>query len=889
MKRADDAWAVTGTGQQAWLKAACALALAVSLCACRLATSVVAGSDTSPEASALPDGDDATAPTDHRPGDAPPPTGADDDPQAEPHADDPVAPASQDPVSVAPDVSASDRQTWLQARTEPRGYAHDPRWPALASLWPRYVERAVARLPVVTGLTFAKGPPPRVVLTPLGDETLPFALRVDVIDGRRRAGILVNAEPLVAGIAPVDRTVLHALGAAVLEDSRSRRGDVPAWVSALAGLAASGDLQEHLTRLHRDWLLGDRDALAVDPEDDDTALATALGAMVLLSERATPYDVRRFLRAVAGGDDPNESMARLVGESGTGWTDAARLALHGRIRKQDASPWERLQAAEEALEQSGRVGFEASIRPPLPPDIVDEIRVLRARAALDEGDGTTARTELRALSGHAFRTLRDPARAVLLRVEAEMTEGGDTDLARRFARQHELDFPSHPAGPRIRELASQRGMQEDPQAWMRAMRARIDREGTGALDLKTSHRYLRALLLDHRAGAAEQALLALGARGHALELHNVARAIADAQEDPTRAAKARASDRIRVWLRTPTQDAVRDVVDGGVASAAVLAEMMRATPDASAQERTRVVDLLARAAGPTRVLRILRTVWQTNNAPMLGDLAQLARHVSVDALEVAIFESDIAVIAGHPSDVVWDRVALGLPRAWLREHPAFLQRLRDPAFSTRERALSAMARDTTVAPPPALLGHVLRDESPVLRRQAVELAGRHGYQALVELGLNDDHARVRRSACRALARTAGRAAVPRLLDRMRTDEDPEVRSVAAWALLEIAPDDPGVLDALLATQRHEDPRLREPLEQALPQVPPEHLAPALARAIGTELRRRPPSRAALFRWMAIYQRASRTDVGYTPQSTRQEIRAMVDRISAWGRQPAADR
>ena len=785
------------------------------------------------------------------------------------------------PVEIAPDPPEAKRKVAVRAHIEPRGYKSDPRFARLAAEWPERVERALARLPVVTGLTFAAGPSPRVALRPLGDETIPFEVRVDVVEGRRRAGLLVNAEPLLAGTADADRTLLHGLGAAVLEDSRARRGDAPAWVVAMAGLAAGGDLDARLGLLHRDFVLGNRDALQVDPMDESVSNGTALAAFVLLAERATPYDVRRFLQAVAGGDEPNEIMGRLTGESGTGWADAARLALAARVRERDDTPWTLLQQAETALEESGRAGLLATLPERVPPEVGDELRVLRARAALAEGDGQAARTELRALSGEAFRSLRDPAGVVVLRVESEMAKGGDPELARRFARQHELDFPSHPAGPRVRDLASERGLQEDPQAWMRAMGHRIAREGAGSLDLGQAERYARALLLDHRAGAAEQFLLGMGARGHALELHTVSRATADAQEDPTRAARARASDRIGVWLQSPGERAEQDVVDGGVASAAVLAEMLVASPNAPVAERERVVDLLARSAGTARVLRVLRTVWLQDNRLMLRDLRVLTRHVPLDAIEVAVFDSDIAQIAGRTPDAVWDVVAFGISREWLREHPAFLERLRDPVFSTRLRAFDGLARDPTVVATPALIGHMLTDESPVLRRRAVELAGRGGFQALAATALDDPHPSVRRTACVALARSQGPAAVPALLRRLRSDEDGEVRSVAAWSLLEAAPNDPRVLDALLALQRAEDPRVREPLAREMPKVQRAALGPALSRAIRGELRKRQPSRPALFRWMAIFQRASDIDPGFHPGSTRPEIFAMVDRIERW--------
>ena len=46
------------------------------------------------------------------------------------------------------------------------------------------MREAVERLEATTGLVFAAGAAPRVVLAPLGDEDVPHRVRTEVVDGR---------------------------------------------------------------------------------------------------------------------------------------------------------------------------------------------------------------------------------------------------------------------------------------------------------------------------------------------------------------------------------------------------------------------------------------------------------------------------------------------------------------------------------------------------------------------------------------------------------------------------------------------------------------------------------------------------------------------------------
>lgn len=771
----------------------------------------------------------------------------------------------------------------VTARPEVRVGAHgdDERFAAVAATWSERVARALERVPIVTGLSFAAGPPPRVVWTALGDETLPFELRVDVVAGRRRVAVLVNAEPHLAGLRDLDRTLLRALGTAALEDALARRGDAPGWVREIAGMAAAGDLDERLASIQRAWALGRIEAIRVDPDDARAAEATGVAALLLVAERGAPSDVHHLLRFVADGDDAGTVLGRIAGETGGGWVEPARLLLHQRVRDMDDAPWRLLERAETAYAESGPAGLESVLPASVPLAARDEIMVLRARAALDVGELDRARSLLRALPADAPARLREPAEALALRIEAELAPGGDRAEARRLLVRLRLDHPHSPVGARLVREDPTLGLQEEPLAWMAELRERIAAEGTAFLDLRTAERYGRMLLLDHRTGAAEGFLVTLGRRAQAPELQGLARAIAEAQEEPSRAAKARSADRLEAWWKEPTDARRQDLVDGGLATSEMIVEMVLAQPDVTGSARAAMLGLAAEAAGDERALRILEPLWQAAPARLVTDLPALTTVVSFDALDAALSPGGLAGRLGVAPEPLWEAVGGGLPVAWLRDHPRFLAQIRSGAYDDRRRALEALLEDPALRVPEPWLAAMLGDPAPRLRLRAAEQAGALGYRDLVRRALRDEQAGVRSAALRALVVLGGRDARDDLLAHLESETVPEVRSVAAFALLDTAADDPRALAVLLRLLRDEDVTLREPLAMALVRAPRLPLVDAVADAVREENARSEPLRAYLFVLMATWQRATGIDLGYYPGATREQVARMEGRMRAY--------
>src|SRR5690606_10618100 len=86
-----------------------------------------------------------------------------------------------------------------RAAADPHEYAVAARVLGLAAPWPDRVGAATERLELMTGLTFHDRAAPRVVLTPLRDERVPYRLSTEIVEGRRRPVLRVGAEALVAG------------------------------------------------------------------------------------------------------------------------------------------------------------------------------------------------------------------------------------------------------------------------------------------------------------------------------------------------------------------------------------------------------------------------------------------------------------------------------------------------------------------------------------------------------------------------------------------------------------------------------------------------------------------------------------------------------------------
>ncbi|MGE0193271.1 MAG: HEAT repeat domain-containing protein [Planctomycetota bacterium] len=769
------------------------------------------------------------------------------------------------PLGLPPAAGAAAR-----AEIDPGPYAEDVRFQRVAATWATRVEQARERVPVVTGLAFAAGPPPRVVLTALRDETRPFELTTDVVGGRRRVAVRVNIEPHLGGLLDLDRTLLRALGTAALEDALARRDGAPAWVLEVAGMAAASDLEERLGAIQRLWALGRIDAIRVDPEDPRAALATGTAALLLVGQRGAPSDIRRLLAFVADGDDADVVLGRIAGETGGGWTEPARLLLHQRVRDLDARPWRLLEAAEAAYGEAGRAALEALLPASLPPAVADELILLRARAALDVGDVELGRSLLRSLPADAASRLREPAEALALAVEAELARGGDRGRARELLRRLRLDFPRSPAGERLARSEPTLGLQDDPLRWMREVRERVAREGGTSLDLTTAERYARILVVDHRAGAAEAFLVGLGQRAAAPELQAVARVVAAEQEDPSPAAKARAADRLRAWRDEPSAAHRQDVLDGGLATSAVIVDMVLARPDVDGPPRHDMLALAAEAAGDERALRVLEPLWVADPLRLLDDLPRLTGAVSFDALEAALRPDGLVGRLGLGVDVVWDAVGGGLELEWLRERPGFLAAIRSPSYDDRRRALESLLDDPELRVPRRWLVEVLQDPAPRLRQRAVDQAALQGDVDLVRGALEDEHPGVRSAAVRGLAAREGSAARDGLLAHLARETDAEVRSVTAFALLEAAPTDARTLATLLRLLRTDDSALRDPLAVALGAAARGPIALAVTDAVQEELVRPEPERAYLFRLMTVWQRATGVDLGWHPAMTREQ-------------------
>ena len=214
------------------------------------------------------------------------------------------------------------------SRVEPGAYAADDRYLALARDFDERVRRAGDRMDLATGLSFRDRAPPRVVLCPLGDETVPWRMEREIVEGRRRAVLRVNVEPLVVGQGDPDRVLLHALAAAAVEGG-ARGTRPPAWFTVYVGCLAAGDLADRLDRAARAAARAGR-TLEVDPGDPAKAEATAFGAGLLLAEKSTAPDLRRLVALVADGEDPSRLLPKWVHDDAGMWVGAAREILGGR-------------------------------------------------------------------------------------------------------------------------------------------------------------------------------------------------------------------------------------------------------------------------------------------------------------------------------------------------------------------------------------------------------------------------------------------------------------------------------------------------------------------------------------------------------------------------------
>ena len=302
-------------------------------------------------------------------------------------------PLAADPAP--PEPAAAGDQPLLAF--EPGPYVGDERYAVLARGFDERVRRAGDRMDLATGLSFRDRAPPRVVLCPLGDETVPWRMEREIADGRRRAVLRVNIEPLVVGQGDPDRVLLHARAAAAVEggDHGTRP---PAWFTVYVGCLAAGDLADRLDRAARAAARAGR-TLELDPGDPAKAEATAFGAGLLLAEKCTAPDLRRLVALVADGEDPTRLLPRWVHDDAGMWVGAAREILEDAASRADGSGDATVAAAGAALEALGPAGLEdflatAEKAGHLTDEVRAEAELLRLAAALREGQEDEARKVL---------------------------------------------------------------------------------------------------------------------------------------------------------------------------------------------------------------------------------------------------------------------------------------------------------------------------------------------------------------------------------------------------------------------------------------------------------------------------------------------------------------
>jgi len=756
-------------------------------------------------------------------------------------------------------------------------YQGDERFDVIAADWGLRVREAFARMADRTGLGFGDGPRPKVILAALEDERRPFEVRPEVVDGLRRPLITVNARTLVAGTRTPYVTLIDALAAGVFEVTAWRHQPVPGWVTALAAVLAVGDTDARVARLHRLGSLGDRFASIVAANEPRASEPTGIAVLLLLEQSGRHGDAARLLAFAAEGDDPDWILRRLIKEPDASWVGPAREALRARFAQLDPSPWRALLEADRALDETGRAGMLASLPTPLPEEIRAEVTVLNARGAVAEGDWNAARALLRFLPPEELAMLRDPAAALALRVQAEARSGGDSNVANEWMRRLDVDFPASKARKQLRERNPLLGLDEDPLAWLALTRKRVERDGAASLDLLTTERYVRLLLLDHRPGAAARFLQTLGKRARAPELTSIVDAVDDAQTESTDAARAANALRVDAWLEHPTEDTARDVRDGGRAAFDILVERLPAEPG---KRRNRAVRLMAEAGGAQRTGALLAQQWSTaSNRLITSDLEALAASLALGQLRFVFATSLPQAIGAERAETYWKATAFTISSQWLNVNPGFLRDIRSDAYGVRRAAFDRLVADGQATP--EVLGRVLQDPASLLRKEGVLVAGQLGHEALAARGLSDHQAVVRQAACFAVARASGRRAQERLLTTLRTETDAGVRLAAAQALAQVSPRDPVVLDALVATQKDADARVRDVIANRLTMLPAIPVAEAVMRSLQRASRVQRPRSEVVVRWVLIFQRISKTDLGYYPEMPRTELQAMVRAAQHW--------
>ena len=780
------------------------------------------------------------------------------------------------PVSNDP----GDRPT---AQLDPGPYAGDARYQALAhNLEPR-LARATDRLELATGLTFHDRAPPRVVLTTLKDASVPWRLEPEIVEGRRRAVLRVNVEPLVVGQGDFDRVLLHGLAAAAVEGG-PHEAHPPAWFILYVGCLAAGDLADRIDRAARRAAEGGA-PLSIDPLDPAKAEATAFSAGLLLAERSTATDVRRFVALVADGEDPSRLLPKWVHDDSGSWTGGAREILEDAASRASLEGDQAVARARAALEALGPAGLEDSLATSAKEGtLTDEVRAeaeaLRLAAALREGQEGAARKVLERsppeapLLGH----LNDPGTYVLLAAQAELLPGGDPLRAFVLLTRFDRDFPTHPArAEAIEAMGRLLGRVSPENELILVVRVLAERGpegiGTGAVE-----RRVRALIADHRPGAAARFLAALGRRAEDDDLIVLLGEIDTEQSEPS--PESLAANRIRVsrWLADPSPVAQADVVDGGGAGALALSERLGSM---SVVRREAAVRLLVEAGGLGRAVGLLAVGWSHDPGRLGPDLAVLASVSGYADLRRTV-EALVPEVKSEPNAAAhWQQACLGLDPALLAADDTLLSRLRSPEFSIRRQAFEQVTGPEGAGASPGFLEHFAADPAILLRRLAVRAAGRAGLGALARAGLNDPSAIVRQAACAAVGEAGAIEAAPDVARRLtEPDPDPAVREAAAIVLLRFAAKETRWVRPVVSILRVGEPALAEGVSAALADLP----SAAVRRAVAAELALEalgPGARAdpqVLFRLFVAYRRASGSDPGYDPGLPPAKVRAIVARI-----------
>ncbi|MFV1958931.1 MAG: hypothetical protein ACC662_05910 [Planctomycetota bacterium] len=750
-------------------------------------------------------------------------------------------------------ASRDEEKPAARAPVEAGAYAEDGRVEALLARWPAEVRAGLDTLAFRSGLEFPTGAGPEVTLRPIGDEDRPWRLGSIIEDGRRVPQVDVNLEWIAAGRETARTTLLRALAAAVFEDVARRHGPVAPWVVRAAEIQASGELAARLRALARAVAQAGEGRLGVDPDDPSRTEATALAALLVL-EMPAEGGSDPFFRFAAEGDEPGPMLARRIRDPLGSWAGAGRARLDARIRTIDSTPWQVLVRAREAVETLGRAGLEAELPERIPPAIAGEVAVLRARAASAEGDLDAARDWLGRVGEEAWGRLDDPAAARALRIRVERMPGGDPILAARLEVAWVRDFPRRAA-----RTAGPAG--EAP--GVEALRAR-----------------LAEWLADYRAGAARRMLEALGEKGTAPELEDVARAVAEAEERPSAGALAANRARVRAWVQSPSSQARTSVLEGGTAAAEVLAALL---PPSAGPRRREMIRLLAQAATPDHALPLLVPAWQRKPELLTSDLDTLLGVVPYGALKRWIQGLVPELASGGRGVHLWGGLRYFLDEPWVQAHPEFLLALHASQYARRRDAFESADRAGRLTPD--LVAWGLEDPAILLRRRAARAAGERGFAALAQRALHDEAWAVRQAGVGAVLKALDAdAAAQVLLDYRQRPLQREVRRTVIRGLVGLGAGRTAVVDALVEELAGEDDTVREDVVSGLLRLPPADVLGGLTRAMETETRRPRPRKGVVSRYALLYQRVTGDREGYTPGLDAEGLAALLERMrQAWSR------